>query len=323
MRFLSSKHSLLAGSLLLLTTLFTSSCKKDDPVVVTPKTITDIVGTSPDFTLLKAAVVRAGLADALKTGSLTVFAPNDAAFKASGFADVAAINAVPVALLTSILQYHVLGSKVPASAIPTAANTPQQTLLATNGRVFITKDANGVSVNGKKVITADVAADNGVIHVINGVLMPPAGSVVDLVTTSPSAPSFTLLTQAVLRAGLATSLASTTGVTIFAPTDAAFAAESITAATINSLTPAQLTRILQYHIVPATVFSTNLTDGQSAPTLLTGATLKVGVSATGVTVTGTGNITGTTTRASKVITPNILTTTGVVHVIDRLLLPPA
>jgi uncharacterized surface protein with fasciclin (FAS1) repeats len=322
MSFISKPFHFLTGGLVLLSTILTTSCK-NDPAPVVSNTITDIVSNNTDFTLLKAAVVRAGLADALKTGSLTVFAPNDAAFKASGFADVAAINAVPAATLKSILEYHVLGSKVSASAIPTAANTPQQTLLATNGKVFITKDASGVSVNGKKVITADVAADNGVIHVINGVLMPPAGSVVDLVTTSSSAPSFTLLTQAVLRAGIATTLASTTGVTIFAPTDAAFAAESITAATINALTPAQLTRILQYHIVPATVFSTNLTDGQSAPTLLTGATLKVGVAAAGVTVTGAGNVTGTTTRASKVITPNILTTTGVVHVIDRLLLPPA
>jgi simple sugar transport system permease protein len=127
--------------------VISTACKKDDEA--TPQTITDIVLANNDFTLLRAAVQRAGLADALRSGSLTVFAPNDAAFRASGFADVAAINAAPVATLTAILQYHVLGARTAASAIPTAENTQVTTL--GNVPAFITKNAAGVSVNGVRV----------------------------------------------------------------------------------------------------------------------------------------------------------------------------
>ena len=285
---------------------------------VATNTVTDVVLKDPQFTYLRAAVVKAGLSDALRGGTLTVFAPTDDAFKASVFPTIASVEALPVSTLTSVLQYHVLNTKVLSTAIQTGNNQPVTTLNTAAGPLYITKTSTGVSVNGKNVTTADVAVDNGVIHVINGVLMPPAGSVVDLVTTGTQAPNFTLLTAAVIRAGLATGLASTTGVTIFAPTDAAFAAENITLATINSLTPAQLTRILQYHIVPTRAFSTNLTDNATLPTLLTGGLLRTNVSGTGVTVTGNGN----GTRTSRVVTPNIVTTNGVVHVIDRLLLPP-
>ncbi len=308
---------LFLASLALTASVFLSSCKKDEPVAT--NTVTDVVLKDPQFTYLRAAVVKAGLSDALRTGTLTVFAPTDDAFKASGFPTIASVEALPAATLAAVLQYHVLNTKVLSTAIAVGNNQPVTTLNAAAGPLYITKTSTGISVNGKNVTTADVAVDNGVIHVINGVLMPPAGSVVDLVTTGTQAPNFTLLTAAVLRAGLATGLASTTGVTIFAPTDAAFAAENITLATINNtLTPAQLTRILQYHIVPTRAFSTNLTDNATLPTLLTGGLLRTNVSGTGVTVTGNGN----GTRTSRVVTPNILTTNGVVHVIDRLLLPP-
>ena len=303
-----------ASGLLLLTILFFTSCKKDDPVVTT-NTITDVVNKNNDFTLLRAALVRANLTEALKTGSLTVFAPNDAAFKASGIPDVAAVNGLPVATLTTILQYHVLGTRVLASAIPTAVNTPQQTLLTTNGTVYVSKIGSTVSVNGKKVTTADVAADNGVIHVIDGVLMPPSGDVVAAVLADPG--SYSLLQAAVIRAGVAATLTSATAITVFAPTNEAFIAAGFNAAAIAAAPPATLARVLSYHVVPGRVFSTQLTDGLTTGTLL-GATptLKFGVG-TGVTVLGAGN--GTT--ASNVTSANNLTTNAVIHKIDRVLLP--
>ena len=316
MTYFKQPLRLLAFSLFAATSLLFTSCKKDEPAVVVPvtNTITDIVLKNNDFTLLRAAVVRAGLADALKVGQLTVFAPNDAAFKAAGYADVAAINAIPVATLTSILQYHVINAKVLASAIPAAANTPQQSLLTTNGLLYVSKSGSNVSVNGKKVITADVAADNGVIHVIDGLLLPPTGDVVAAVVADPG--NFSLLQAAVLRAGIAGTLTSATAITVFAPTNQAFTDAGFTAAAIAAATPAALTRILTYHVVPGRVFSANLTDGVTPATLL-GSTVKVNVG-TGVTVTGQGN----GTNASTVVKADVLTTNAVIHVINRVLLPP-
>lgn len=317
MQSASTHLRVLAGSLLLLTALFFVSCKKDDTVVTT-NTITDIVNKNNDFTLLRAALVRVNLTETFKTGSYTVFAPNDAAFKASGITNVAAVNALPVAILTNILQYHVLNTRVLSGAISTAVNTPQQTLLTTNGVVYVSKIGTAVSVNGKKVTTADVAADNGVVHVIDGVLIPPTGDIVATVLADPG--SYSLLASAVARAGagVVSALQSTTAATLFAPTNDAFIASGFSASAINAATPAQLTRILSYHVVPGRVFSTQLTDGLTVGTLLgTAPTLKFGATATSVTVLGAGN--GTTT--ANVTSANNLATNAVIHKIDRVLLP--
>ncbi|MBO0934174.1 fasciclin domain-containing protein [Fibrella aquatilis] len=309
-------NRLLALCLLFVGFAFLTSCKKDPDPVAT-NSITDIVSKNNDFTLLRAALVRANLTETFKTGTFTVFAPNDAAFKASGIADVAAVNNLPVATLTNILQYHVLGKRVAASEVPTAVNTPLQTLLTTNGTVYVSKIGSTVSINGKKVITPDVAADNGVIHVIDGVLMPPSGDIVATVLANPG--SYSLLAQAVTRAGTAvvTALQSTTAATVFAPTNEAFIAAGFNAAAIAAAAPATLAKVLSYHVVPGRVFSSQLTDGLTVGTLL-GATptLKFGVG-TGVTVLGASN----GTSASNVVVANEVATNAVIHRIDRVLLP--
>jgi uncharacterized surface protein with fasciclin (FAS1) repeats len=288
------------------------ACNNDDEP--SPQTITDIVLTNNDFTLLRAAVERAGLAEALRGGTLTVFAPNDAAFRASGFADVAAINAAPINTLTAILQYHVLGTRTPSSAIPTADNTQVTTL----GQVaaFVTRNAAGVSVNGVRVVQPDLEAANGVIHVIDRVLLPPGGN---LVQVAQGNPEFSLLVAAVLRASqgatnVAQVLSGTAPLTVFAPTNAAFRAAGFAdVAAINAADPAVLARILTYHVVPGRVFSTNLAAGNVATAQ--GGNVTIGLSP--VTVRGNGN--GGT--ASNVTQANLVATNGVVHVIDRVLLP--
>ncbi len=315
MIFTSFINKIAASALTLATAvvLFTS-CNKDEPET---NTVTDVVLKNNDFTILRAAVTRAGLADALRGGTITVFAPNDAAFRASGFPDVAAINAVSVSTLAAILQYHVLNTRIPAANIPTATNTPQPTLLSTNGTVYITKTATGVSVNGSRVTTADVPADNGVIHVIDRVLFPPAGDIVQTAIAEPQ--NFSLLVAAVTRAGaaVASALQSPTAITVFAPTNAAFISAGFSASAINAATPAALTRILTYHVVSGRVFSPLLSNGLTPATLL-GATNTVRINlGAGVTVTGTGN----GTNASNVIIRDVTATNGVVHVIDRVLLP--
>lgn len=303
-------------SMLVAISAVMTSCTKDHQPGTTAKTITQIVVDDNNFSLLEAAVIRAGLADALSKGTLTVFAPTDAAFKAAGFPDVAAINAAPVATLQAILQYHVVGQKINAADIPTANNTTVPSLLTTNGTLFVTKNANGVSVNGAKVTQADIAASNGVIHVIDSVLLPPAG---DLVALAQSNPNFTFLVAAVLRAGapVVSALTGSQPLTVFAPTNAAFqAAGFATIAAINAADPATLATILTYHVVPGRVFSTMLQNGADVTTAQ-GSTIRTNVSSAGVTVLGKGN----SNQASNVTAANLLATNGVVHVIDRVLLP--
>ena len=127
------KNQLMIVLAVLAAAVFTG-CKEDTPA---PNTVTDIVLTNNDFSILRAAVSRAGLADALKTGTLTVFAPNDAAFTASGLS-LNTVNTLDVNTLKAVLQYHVLGTTILSSAIPTANNTEVTTL--TGSKAYVTKN---------------------------------------------------------------------------------------------------------------------------------------------------------------------------------------
>jgi uncharacterized surface protein with fasciclin (FAS1) repeats len=278
------------------------------------KSITDTVVESADFTLLEAAVVRAGLADALRQGSLTVFAPTDAAFRAAGFADVAAIQNTPVATLKAVLEYHVLGSRVASTAIQNGDN--QANRMLSNLDAFITKNAGGVSINGARVTTPDLGAANGVIHVIDAVIMPPAANVVDIAKGNAN---LTFLVAAVERAGSAVAGALTAPgpITVFAPTNAAFQQAGFnTIESVRAANPADLAKILTYHVVPARAFATNLSNNSELATAQ-GQKLKVGINGAIVSITGAAN----GTNASRVAIANIKATNGVIHVIDRVLLP--
>lgn len=303
----------------LCTTLLTS-CNNDDEA--TPQTVTDVVIADDRFTLLEAAVVRAGLADALRTtANITVFAPTDAAFRAAGFADVAAINATPVATLASVLQYHVLGTRAISSGIPTADNTALPTLLTTNGTVYVTKKATGVSVNGARVTQADVEASNGVIHVIDKVLLPPAGNLLQVVQALNTANNnqYSLLIAAATRAGATVLNALSTAAgpfTLFAPNNAAFTAAGFAnEAAINAAPVATLQAVLLNHVVGVRAFSTNLSS--SSVNSAGGGPLAIVVGSNGVTVAGRGN----GTNLSNVTRTDIVATNGIIHLIDRVLLP--
>lgn len=294
-----------------------SSCSKDDEVMPkTDQTIVEIVSENNNFSMLRAAVVRAGLAATLNgSGPFTVFAPTNDAFKAAGFATEASINEVPVETLQSILLYHVLASQVNASAIPTGVNTEVET--AGEEDIFITKGEAGVSVNGARVTQADVMARNGVIHVIDRVLMPPMG---DIVETLAGNSQFSLLVAAVLRASeggtnVRAVLEGDGPFTVFAPTNQAFInAGFASEQAIRAASPAALTSILTYHVVQSHVFSSALRNGLSVDALMGGPlTFTVGG---GAAIKGTSN-----TTASNITTADMVTDNGVIHVIDQVLLP--
>lgn len=284
-----------------------------------PKTIYQTIATNPNYSVLTAAVNKAGLADALnesEKSSLTLFAPNNDAFRAAGFTSLSSLEAVPVATLKAILLYHVLGSKVEAAAIPQASNTAVETL---NGKsVFVTKTTAGkVFVNGVSVIKADIQCTNGVIHEINRLLMPATGTIVE---TAIANPNLSLLVAAVLRASegntnVAAVLSGAGPLTVFAPTNKAFMnAGFADANAINAADPNTLTTILTYHVIAGRIFSSDLTEG-ATPKTVNGETVTIKLGG-GAKVKGKSN-----TTASNIVATDIVTTNGVVHVIDQVLLP--
>ena len=243
------------------------------------------VATANGFMALVAASTKAGLVPALSasTSNLTVFAPTDAAFNSLatslGFANATAlVTALDAPAVAKILQYHVLPTrKVAADLVAAGATSAQATLYNFEGAAttLAVSTTSGVRItdevlNQATVTSADVAASNGVIHVIDRVLVPPG--VLDVVQMAQLNQTFSVLVEAVVAANLATTLSGTGPFTVFAPTNDAFTA----ALAELSLTKAQLLAspalpgILTYHVVAtkamaAEVASRNVTANTIAP----------------------------------------------------------
>lgn len=274
-----------------------------------PKTVTEVVVGSENHNTLEAALVAANLVETLNgEGPFTVFAPTDAAFAALPAGALDALLADPTGDLTKILTFHVVPGKALAADLKDG-----QVLTTVNGAELTVSIVEGsVMINGVKVSTADIAAGNGVVHVLDGILLPPAPpapatTVVDVVVNSDN---HNTLEAAVLAAGLAETLSGTGPFTVFAPTDAAFAA--LPAGTVETLLkdPAgDLTKILLYHAVGAKALSSDLTNGQTIATI-NGANVTVTINESGVFING-----------AKVSVADIEASNGVVHVIDAVLLP--
>jgi uncharacterized surface protein with fasciclin (FAS1) repeats len=274
-------------------------------------------GRQVKFTYLAVALARTGLTSTLSTlsSNYTLFAPTDDAFRAAGFNTIQDIVKAPKEVLTPILLYHVLGAKVLAAQVPAGPNAAVETL---NGAdAYVTSNSNGVFINGNPVIVADVKAANGVIHVIDNILMPPVGNIV---ATAVANPNFTYLVAAVLRASqgstnVAALLSGDGPLTVFAPVNQAFIdAGFATIADITAADPDALTPILAYHVVAGRVFSSDLTNNMSVPMFAGGNTT--------ITLTGGPKIKGNgNAMAANIIKTDIVTTNGVIHVIDGVLLP--
>jgi uncharacterized surface protein with fasciclin (FAS1) repeats len=327
-------------SLLLFATPFIiTSCEKDEDTTpaVTP-TITETVVAGTSFTLLETAVIKAGYANLLGTTSnLTVFAPNDDAFRqlditGDGIPDLdteAKINALSGAgidLLKAVLNYHVLTARVPSSAI-TTAGIQSATFAATGAGPNLFAKINGgkAYINGVEVVAADVAASNGIIHVINRVLIPPSVTITGAVVANPN---FSRLLYAINRvknnggADIAAALNGAGPFTVFAPDNAAFSRSGFTTdASLDGVPVATLQSIILHHAVGARVFSSDLSAG-SVGSLLTGtdASKTLTINLTGPAVYGAGNG-ATAANWPKITGVNLLQTNGVVHVIDRVILP--
>ncbi len=303
-----------AGALITL-----SSCKKDDNPVPVSNTITDVVVNNASYSVLKEAVVKAGLSTTLSgTGPFTVFAPDNTAFASAGITS-ATVTALTPTQLSDLLLYHTIGSKILAANVPAGPNA--KVITAGGDSVFVTKNASGVYINGIKVAEADITADNGVIHRLSKALNKPIGNIV--ATAQAPGSGLDSLVKAIVRANNAPggdpnliSTLSTATITVFAPTNAAFTQLLTALGTndINNIPVATLLAVLRYHVVGGRAFSSDLVAGPL--TMLANGTTTINLTA-GATIKGNGN----GANASNIAVTNIMCRNGVVHVIDRVLLP--
>ena len=317
-----NKKSLFAFSIVMVLALVIVACApaaEPEPTpmpteVVEPEpepelqTIVDIAVADGRFTTLVAALQAADLVDALSgEGPFTVFAPTDEAFAALPEGTVEALLA-DIPALTDILLYHVVSGTVLAEDV--VMLEAAETLLGEN--VSIRVEGGMVYINDAQVIITDIIASNGVIHVLDSVLLPPQeeeslGTIVDIAVADGR---FETLVAAVVAADLAETLSGEGPFTVFAPTDDAFAKlpEGTVAALLEDI-PA-LTEILLYHVVAGEVLAADVVELQFAETLL-GKDIEIRVRDGMVYL-----------NDAQVIITDIMADNGVIHVIDTVLLPP-
>jgi uncharacterized surface protein with fasciclin (FAS1) repeats len=298
------------------------------------RNIVQIASSVPIFKSLVAAVVKTGLAGVLASPELnaTVFAPTDAAFAKlpAPFNNATNINgisdAAQIAALKSILLYHVLGTEVKKHQVArgrSSAVTLKPAGTANDNTIYFSNNFGLLVVNGNSlVLFADVDASNGVIHVIDDVLLPPSQNIAQIAIGNPA---FSSLVAALVKTNLAGVFTGSGDFTVFAPTDAAFAklpAPFNNAANISAITDAAqiaaLANILKYHVTGSRYFAWDLGIFQPVATLAAAPNNNL------VTILGLngGYVKGNSNPNFATIRPaNILATNGVIQVVNKVLLP--
>ena len=256
---------------------------------------------------LVAALSHADLVTTLQgNGPFTVFAPTDQAFADAGI-DLSTFDTDEEnATLVDILLYHVYSGSVYAADV-----TDGLTVAMVNGDdASFTVNDGTVMIGDATVTTADVAASNGVIHVIDKVLMPPA-DLVDIAAVASSTGIHDSLVAALVKADLVSTMQSTGPFTVFAPTDQAFADAGIDLDTFTTDEDiAELTNILLYHVYSGAVYAADVTDGLAVE-------MVNGDYAQFTLTNGVVMI-----EQSTVTSADVMASNGVIHVIDKVLMPP-
>jgi uncharacterized surface protein with fasciclin (FAS1) repeats len=287
--------------------------------------IAGIAVANPNFSTLEGAAVQGGVVGVLSnsnpndpSGHYTVFAPTNDAFAKLGLVNAGSLGALQNSFLTNTLLYHVSNGDLPASQI---ANGGTSTSALTINRRFISR-GNDLYINGSKIILTDVKASNGTVHAIDKVMIATGVNIVASAILLKDAkvfktPELTFLVAAVVKSGLAPTLSDpNANFTIYAPTDAAFKALGFkTVADVTATDASTLRTILLNHAIGGGKFT-------SEQTSTTAATAGGGTLTYSPFLNGAFTIksSGITTPANMVI-PDIQCSNGVVHVIDKVLLP--
>lgn len=309
-----------------VSSLFTfTSCNSDDETSPNAlSSIAVIAQSNPNLSSLSAALNRAGLTTTLNTaGTYTVFAPTNLAFSnflaANGFND---LNEVPVALLKEVLLNHVIAEVKTASSLPASGylkTLAKGSASSTNTLSMYVNKSDGVLLNGiSTVTTANIAANNGVIHIVDTVIGLP--TIVDHAIANPN---FSRLVGALTSDGqpdFVSILSGTGPFTVFAPSNSAFTDLDAELAAIP-LTPtaAQLTSVLQYHVLNGNVLSSDLSGVISGPSA--GVVTALNGQDFTISLTGGAKITDANSRNCNIVATDVQCTNGVVHVLSKVLLP--
>ena len=357
---MKKRFSLIA--LIAVFALVVAACSSDSEETTTTTvadestSVLDLAVEAGQFSTLIAAIDAAGLNETLEgEGPFTVLAPTDAAFEAAfeALGITAEELLADTDTLTEILLYHVLGQEADSSVVATLDGQEVPTVQGES--ILVTVDGGTISINEAQVVSPDLAADNGIVHVINGVLLPPtvaealgvaapeettttteapeettttteapmdptiAEIVIELASADPA--EFTILLAAVQAADPAVLDAlsdPTQELTVFAPTDEAFgnALEALGLTPEELLASEDLTNILLYHVAPGVFLAEDVIAAapiDALPTLLEGGTLLVEVVDGSVVIN----------ESATVVTPDVVASNGVIHVIDAVLLTAA
>jgi uncharacterized surface protein with fasciclin (FAS1) repeats len=330
---------ILYSFLLIGFTTLLSSCDKRDQFIAFPPGVTDNVSTvasKSGLNIFASAIKIAKMDTAFEyLGQYTIFAPTDASFAAAGIT-TATLNSLPEATLRTILRNHILPGRTTSFSFLIGPNALygniNRDFVYTSTYLSTTPGVGsfaGVYFNGVKIEKTDFLANNGVIHSINGLLLPPAGN---LTATIALDPNLSYLAAAITTSGLTAALnGGTAAITLLAPDNAAFIAAGFpTIASITSASPTTLSAILRLHVIPAA--SVSIANGNGR---LFSPDFRVGNYASlngNITTTISGSVVAfrgpTSTLDANVTTPNILFRTNissgapsVMHVINRVLLP--
>ena len=303
-------------TLIVVTTTIMFSCSDDDGTTYNNNSIVAIASGTSNLSILVDALERTDLVETLdQTGPYTVFAPTNAAFttflSANGYAN---LDAVPTAALKEILLNHVVSGTNLSTSLSTGyiKTLAKGSASSTNTLSMFVNTSSGVRLNGVSSVTsADVVASNGVVHIVDAVIGLPT-----VVTHALANPNFTNLVDALTSEGQPDFVGILSGTasspfTVFAPSNAAFTAfETQNPGTLASLTPAQLTSVLSYHVVAGANVLSNAIPSGPITTYETGT----------FTVSGTV-ITDEAARQTNIVAVDVQASNGVIHVLDNIILP--
>ncbi len=262
-----------------------------------------------------AAVEAAELAETLSgDGPFTVFAPTDEAFQAAleGLGMSAEELLADTELLIQVLTYHVVPGKLMAADVLEA--NLLETVEGSYALAYLGEE--GAYINEAQIVATDIEASNGVVHVIDAVILPPSydstveASIVDIAASDET---FSTLVAAVTEAGLAETLAERGPFTVFAPTDEAFAAalESLGITAEELLADEEaLSEILLYHVALGALDAEAVTGRSSLP-MLSGDVASIEIREGGAFIDD-----------AQIVSTDIEASNGIIHVIDAVLLPP-
>jgi len=296
--------------------MFVSSCKDEDdnPMPEQELDIVELAKATPVLSTLVTAIETANLASTLKgPGPFTVFAPTNAAFDKLPDGVLDDLLANPD-ILADILKYHVVSGNV----LSTDLSTGDVNTLLDGKSISVEVNGSSVTLNGlASVIGADVEASNGVVHLIDEVLIPPDFELPkdNIVEIAAATPELSILVEALTKFPDLVNVLSNDGtLTVFAPTNDAFVAllAAIGQTELDDVTESVLRKILEYHVISsAAIMSTDLSDGDEATTV-SGEDVSVVINDDGVFISG-----------AKVNTPDIEASNGIIHIVESVMVNPS